>query len=123
MLTLLRSWTRRLRIDALALWLAARHPGTPLLPKALCLAAVAYVLSPFDLIPDFFPALGWLDDALALPVLLWLAARAVPADIMTACRARAQQWRTRPRRLLQAAAIAALAALAVWMCWQWLNQE
>ena len=63
-------WARRLRRDALMLWFARRHPDTPLLAKALCVLAVAYALSPIDLIPDFIPILGYLDDALLLPALV-----------------------------------------------------
>jgi uncharacterized membrane protein YkvA (DUF1232 family) len=87
----LRAWAKRIRRDALTLWLAARHPRTPWLAKVLAGIVVAYALSPIDLIPDFVPVLGLLDDLLLLPALIWLAVRLVPADVLAACRVEAEQ--------------------------------
>lgn len=87
----LRAWAKRIRRDALTLWLAARHPDTPWPAKLLAGVVVAYALSPIDLIPDFVPVLGLLDDLLLLPALIWLAVRLVPADVLAACRAEAEQ--------------------------------
>ena len=71
----LRTWARRIKADAVTLWFAARHPDTPWPAKLACAVAVAYALSPIDLIPDFIPVLGFLDDVLLLPALMWLALR------------------------------------------------
>jgi uncharacterized membrane protein YkvA (DUF1232 family) len=87
----LRAWAKRIRRDALTLWLAAHHPRTPWLAKVLAGIVVAYALSPIDLIPDFVPVLGLLDDLLLLPALIWLAVRLVPADVLAACRVEAEQ--------------------------------
>lgn len=65
-----RAWAARLKRDALTLWFAARHPRTPWYAKALAAFVVAYALSPIDLIPDFIPVLGLVDDALLLPALI-----------------------------------------------------
>ena len=86
------AWARRIKRDVVMLWFARRHPDTPVLAKALCIFAAAYALSPIDLIPDFIPVLGYVDDALLLPALIWLAVRLLPAHVIDACRLQAQQW-------------------------------
>ena len=88
----IRRWAQRLKRDALALWFARKHPDTPFAVKALCWFVVAYALSPIDLIPDFIPVLGYLDDALLLPGLIWLALRLLPAHVIAACRVSAAGW-------------------------------
>ena len=88
----IRLWAQRLKRDALALWFARKHPDTPLIVKALCWFVVAYALSPIDLIPDFIPVLGYLDDALLLPGLIWLALRILPAHVIDAGRVSADAW-------------------------------
>lgn len=67
----IRTWARRIKRDAVTLWFACRDARTPLAVQALCAFVVAYALSPIDLIPDFIPVLGYLDDALLLPALIW----------------------------------------------------
>lgn len=80
---------RALKAESLALYYAARHPRTPWPARLLVAVAVAYALSPIDLIPDFIPVLGMVDDLLLLPLLLTLALRMIPAAVMTECRERA----------------------------------
>lgn len=82
----IRNWARRIKEDTLALYLAARHPDTPWLARLLIAGVVAYALSPIDLIPDFIPVLGYLDDLILLPLGIALAIRLIPASVMTACR-------------------------------------
>jgi uncharacterized membrane protein YkvA (DUF1232 family) len=79
----------RLKIEIHALALAYRDARTPRLAKLMALLVVAYAVSPLDLIPDPIPILGYLDDAILLPLGIWLTLRLIPADIMTDCRARA----------------------------------
>ena len=68
-----------------ALFIAMRHDDTPLYAKLACLMAVGYALSPIDLIPDFIPVLGYLDDLLILPFLIWLSVKLVPKEIFSQC--------------------------------------
>ncbi|MDP3310887.1 MAG: YkvA family protein, partial [Polaromonas sp.] len=88
----LRRWAQAIKRDGVTLWFATRHPGAPWYAKALGLFVVAYALSPIDLIPDFIPVLGYLDDVILLPCLIWLAIRMIPAPVVADCRDRADQW-------------------------------
>ncbi len=74
-----------------ALYLAYRHPRTPWYAKALALAVVAYALSPIDLIPDFIPLLGYLDDLLIVPAGVLLVIKLVPPQVMDECQRRAAE--------------------------------
>jgi uncharacterized membrane protein YkvA (DUF1232 family) len=86
----LRSWARRIKADALTLWYASRHPRTPMVAKALAVCLVVYAFSPIDLIPDFIPVLGLLDDAIILPLGILLVVRLVPPAVLGECRAQAR---------------------------------
>ena len=85
----LRGWARALQRDAYAVWLCARDPRTPWIAKVVALATAAYAFSPIDLIPDFVPVLGYLDDLILVPAGLWLAMRLIPAEILAEHRATA----------------------------------
>lgn len=111
----IRVWARRIKRDAVTLWFAYRHPQAPWLVKGLCAFVVAYALSPIDLIPDFIPVLGYLDDAILLPGLIWLAVRLLPGPVLDASRAQADTWikeqGRKPRSLAGAVLI-----LLIWAC-------
>jgi uncharacterized membrane protein YkvA (DUF1232 family) len=92
----LKRWARHLEQDVLALWIAARDPRVPWYAKALAGAVAAYALSPIDLIPDFVPVLGYLDDLLIVPAGIWLATRLIPLSLMSEFRAEASR-RSRPK--------------------------
>lgn len=113
----LRGWARALKRDVVALWLAARDPRVPLAAKMLVGFVAAYALSPIDLIPDFIPVLGYLDDLLIVPLGIWLALRLIPPDLMAAFRAAAVA-RERPTSRWAAGVIVLLwlgtAALLAW---------
>jgi uncharacterized membrane protein YkvA (DUF1232 family) len=119
----LRQWARRIKRDAVALWFAYKHPGTPLLAKALCIFVVAYALSPIDLIPDFIPVLGYVDDVLLLPALIWLAVRMIPEAVLAECRTRGEEWLVRegrkPVNYCGAALVVAAWLALAWACWVW----
>lgn len=78
----LRAWAKRIKRDLVAIWIAARDPRTPRIARLVALAVAAYALSPIDLIPDFIPVLGYLDDVLLVPLGLLLAIRLIPAPLM-----------------------------------------
>ena len=82
---------RELKSETFALYLAARHPATPWYAKLLVAGIVAYAFSPIDLIPDFVPILGYVDDLILIPLGVSLALRLIPPAVMTECRARAAQ--------------------------------
>ena len=121
----LGSWARALKRDAIALWIAARDPRVPWHAKALAGAVAAYALSPIDLIPDFIPVLGYLDDLLIVPAGIWLVVRLVPAELMAEFREEATRRSDRPVSYAAAAAIAlvwvAAAAALVWAGRDWLR--
>ncbi|WP_135227784.1 YkvA family protein [Deinococcus fonticola] len=91
MLDRLKSAASRLKAELLALSYAARDPRTPWYARALALLVLTYALSPIDLIPDFIPVLGYLDDLLLLPAGLWLALRLIPPQVMADARAQASR--------------------------------
>lgn len=86
-----RSWARSIKRDIVALWLAARDPRVPILAKLVAGLVAAYALSPVDLIPDFIPVLGYLDDVILIPLGIVLAVRLVPANLMDEFRKSAVQ--------------------------------
>ena len=100
----------RLRIEAHAVWLAARDPRTPWPARLVGLAVAAYAFSPIDLIPDFIPVLGLLDDALIVPAGLWLFARLLPPGLLDEHRARAAAADERPRSRAGIALV-----MAIWL--------
>ena len=96
-----------------ALYLAARDPRTPWYAKAVAVLIVAYALSPIDLIPDFIPILGYIDDVLLLPLGIWLVLKMIPAEIMAECRTKAAPRKGKlPRNWWIAVAIVTLWLLA-----------
>lgn len=115
-----RRWARSLKRQVMVLWFCARHPDTPWAARLLALGVVAYALSPIDLIPDFIPVLGYLDDVILLPLGILLALRLTPAPVLDACRRQALDWEaagaTRPRSRLAAVLIVALwLLLGAWL--------
>ncbi len=89
MLAALKQRARALKKEVFAVYLAARDPRTPWYAKTIALLTVAYALSPIDLIPDFIPILGYLDDLIIVPAGLALALRLIPAEVMAEARAQA----------------------------------
>ena len=87
----LKQRARALKGEIHALYFAARDPRTPWYAKAMIAAVVAYALSPIDLIPDFIPLLGYLDDLLLLPIGIYFALKLVPAEVLSDARRRAAE--------------------------------
>jgi uncharacterized membrane protein YkvA (DUF1232 family) len=92
----LEQWARSLKRDVVALSLAARDPRVPWYAKALALCVAGYALSPVDLIPDFIPVLGYLDDAVIVPLGIMAVVKLIPPDIMADHRAAAAQVLAKP---------------------------
>ena len=86
----LKQWAKQLTADIPAVFLAMKGKRTPLLAKILAAIAVAYALSPIDLIPDFIPVIGYLDDVLLLPILIVSAVKLIPAPVWADCKQRAE---------------------------------
>lgn len=87
----LKKRARHLKAETFALYLAARDPRTPWYAKFLVAGIVAYAFSPIDLIPDFVPVLGYLDDLILIPIGISLAIKLIPYPVLAECRARAQE--------------------------------
>ena len=122
----LKSWARRLKRDGVTLWFAGRHPGTPWYAKALGIFVVAYALSPIDLIPDFIPVLGYVDDVLLLPLLILLTIRLLPPAVLADCRHQADAWMD-AKGAKPSSRVGAVLIVALWLCvaaatWVWLVQ-
>lgn len=119
-----RTWARRVKLDVMTLWFVRAHPDTPRTAKVLAALVLAYAFSPIDLIPDFIPVLGWLDDVILLPALIWLAVRLLPLHVREHGRQQADAWllrrERRPRSRIGAVVIVALwvllaGALVAWL--------
>lgn len=121
MIDRLRGWARGVRRDTLALAYAVRDPRTPWAARILGAAIVAYAVSPIDLIPDFIPILGYLDDLLLLPLGLLLVRRLIPDEVLADARARAATTEARLRSTAGAVAIVAIwAAVVAFLIWRFL---
>lgn len=120
-----RTWARRVKRDAITLWFAGRHPRTPWTAKALGLFVVAYALSPIDLIPDFIPVLGYIDDVILLPGLIWLTVKMLPDDVLMECRQKAEAWMaaedTKPRSRWGATLVFVIWIAIGLALWAWLR--
>ena len=105
-----RRQVRRLKTNISALSLAYAHPRTPWYAKLVAVSVAAYAFSPIDLIPDFIPVLGYLDDLVLVPAGIVLALRLIPPDVLAECRqaAEAAQPQHTPVRWLAAATIAVI---------------
>ncbi|MHA6719822.1 YkvA family protein [Sphingomonas sp. RS6] len=114
------SLAHRVRTEAHAVWLAIRDPRTPLAARIVGLLVAAYALSPIDLIPDFVPILGLIDDAILIPLGVWLFERLIPADQFAEHRAAAEEASKRPVSWGGIAIVLGVWALTAWLVWGWL---
>jgi uncharacterized membrane protein YkvA (DUF1232 family) len=117
----LKRWARELKAQLVTLWFCRSHPDTPLIAKISAVLVLAYALSPIDLIPDFIPVLGYLDELIILPAGIYLTLRLIPEAVKAQSRLKAEAWmaqdRTRPKNYF-AAAIIVLIWLAI-AYWAW----
>jgi uncharacterized membrane protein YkvA (DUF1232 family) len=116
----LKDWARLIKRDVVALWLAARDPRVPWYAKTVAGITAAYALSPIDLIPDFVPVLGYVDDLLIVPAGIWLAAKLIPQPVLAELRRKAMDQR-KPKSKFGLAIVLAIWASAivatVWFVW------
>lgn len=120
MLQRLKQWAREIKLDVVAIGIAARDPRVPWYVKLLAAAIAAYALSPIDLIPDFVPVLGYVDDLIIVPAGILLTVRLMPPGLMEEFRAEAAVRARRPTSRVGAAFVVAvwvgaLAVVAWWM--------
>jgi uncharacterized membrane protein YkvA (DUF1232 family) len=108
----LKQRARHLKAETFALYLAARDPRTPWYAKLLVAGIVAYAFSPIDLIPDFVPVLGYLDDLILLPLGIALAIRLIPPPVLAECRARAQEGAQNGNPVSR---VAGVMVVAIWL--------
>jgi uncharacterized membrane protein YkvA (DUF1232 family) len=112
LLSKLKQRARHLKAETLALYLVARDPRTPWYAKLLVAGIVAYAFSPIDLIPDFVPVLGYLDDLILIPMGIALAIKLVPHPVLAECRARAQETAQHGRLVSR---VAGTVIVAIWL--------
>lgn len=123
-----RARVQALKKETFTLYFACRHPRVPWYAKALALIVVGYALSPIDLIPDFIPVLGYLDDLVLIPLGIMLVIRMIPVDALEECRQQSEEIVGRATRAgkIAAAVIVAIwivtAALLVWLVVRALNR-
>jgi len=121
MLKRAQQWARTIKRDAVAVWLAARDPRVPWYAKVLAGAVAAYALSPIDLIPDFIPVLGYLDDLVIVPVGILLTVRLIPNGLMDEFRAEAARREGRPTSRAGAVVILLVWTVAIAVTVWWLS--
>ena len=110
MLDRLKIWARSLKRDVHAIYLAARDPRVPWYAKVLALAVAGYALSPIDLIPDFIPVIGYLDDLIIVPIGIWFVVSLIPPEVMAEYRSIASVAVDRP-----VSKAAAVAIVSIWI--------
>lgn len=126
MLASIKIWAKTLKRDAHALYLAARDPRVPWYAKWLAIAVAGYALSPIDLIPDFIPIIGYLDDLIIVPLGIALVVRMIPPGIMAEHRAQAEAAQERPVSRVAVAVIMAIWIASTvafgWIAYRYLRQ-
>ncbi len=116
----MKSWkvkSDELKKEVYALYLASKHPRTPWYAKVLAALIIGYALSPFDLIPDFIPVVGYLDDLIIVPLGIALLIKIIPRDILEECRAKAEAElsRKKPKSWVAAIIIVLIWLLAIYL--------
>lgn len=111
-----------LKRDVITLWFALKHPQTPWFARMLAVVLTAYAFSPVDLIPDFIPVLGHLDDLIIVPLGVWLLMRMLPQSVVADSRAQADTWlamrKAKPRSWLGLAIVGGLWILCAWLAYR-----
>ena len=108
----LKQWARKLKSDVIVMYFVLKHPQTPLYAKIFVAIIVGYALSPIDLIPDFVPVIGYLDDVILLPLGIALAIRLIPASVLDACR---EEAKNNPLTMKPKIWVAAYVIVMLWL--------
>jgi uncharacterized membrane protein YkvA (DUF1232 family) len=121
----LKQRARHLKSETFALYLASRDPRTPWYAKLLVAGIVAYALSPIDLIPDFVPVLGYLDDLILIPLSITLAIKMVPDSVLAECRERARESirNGKPKSRVAGAVIVVIWLILAVLCAVWVYEK
>lgn len=119
MFAALKAQAKQLKQHTLIVYFAARDPRTPILVRALAVLVAAYALSPIDLIPDFIPVIGYLDDLLLIPLGLVLVVRLTPPEVMESARVQAQQASIKPVSYSAATIIVGMWLIGMWFFARW----
>jgi len=117
-----KKWASSLKENTYALYLVSKNPAVPVLAKIVIAVVVAYALSPIDLIPDFIPVIGYLDDLLLLPLGVWLAIHLIPQPVWKECQALAQEQASNMPHNRRAAVVIIIIwvlTLTVFIFWLW----
>jgi uncharacterized membrane protein YkvA (DUF1232 family) len=121
MLKRLKHWAAELKAQVVTLWFCRRHPDTPWGAKVLAALIVAYAFSPIDLIPDFVPVLGYVDDLLLIPLGVYFTIRLIPPHVLVQARTEADAWLAakagRPANYWAAAAVVIIWIAAAYWAW------
>lgn len=112
----LKERAKKMKSDIPVVFIALKDPDTPTIAKILAGITVGYALSPIDLIPDFVPVLGYLDDIIILPVLFWVTVKFIPEEVWQSSKDKAADvWRAgKPKKWYYAIPIVAIWALLIW---------
>lgn len=121
----LKKRARHLKVETFALYFAARDPRTPWYAKLFVAGIVAYAFSPIDLIPDFVPVLGYLDDLILVPMGIALAIKLIPHSVLADCRAQAQEalQNGKPKSYIAAAIIVVIWLMLAVLCVIWVYEN
>jgi uncharacterized membrane protein YkvA (DUF1232 family) len=117
----LKRWAAALKTQVVTLWFCRSDPRMPLSAKLMAAAVVAYAFSPIDLIPDFIPVIGYLDDLILVPLGVYFTLRLIPPAVLADARREAEAWlsqrQSRPKSYWAAAAILLIWVAAAYWAW------
>lgn len=116
----LGQWAKSFKRQTLVVYFAARDPRTPLLVRMLAVLVAAYALSPIDLIPDFIPVIGYLDDLILLPLGIALIVKLTPPEVIEAANEQAAKATERPSSYTAAVVVVGIWLLLAFMSYKWL---
>lgn len=118
----IRRWAKSLKNDILSLWFCQKHPDMPLTAKILAIFVVAYAFSPIDLIPDFIPVIGYLDDMIIVPIGIYFTLKLIPEHVIADGRLKASNWMEqqngKPKNWLMAVLVIFVWFFLAYQLWQ-----